>query len=134
MTTSGHRDSADPRNLADIIAMSALGADQRGVSSGATALPACMWTLACSKGVARPGGLHGSSSTQSVPCVALSDRLSRLATLTPLYRAMFWEISAIAQEKSEPRPAGLGCRRHAKIQTRPRRRARGYSAQQRGPR
>lgn len=32
---------------------------------------------------------------------------------------MFWEISAIAQETSEPRPAGLGCRRHAKIQTRP---------------
>lgn len=50
MTTSGHWESADPRNLADIIAMSALGADQRGVTSGAAALP-----LVCRHRPARRG-------------------------------------------------------------------------------
>ena len=38
----------------------------------------------------------GSTQIQSVPGVALSDRLSRLGTLTPLYRAVGWEIIAIA--------------------------------------
>ncbi len=123
MTTGGLWEGADPRNLADIIAMSALRADQRGVTKGAAALLlVCGGRAARSR--SRSRGKAGCVAAalcraRGVPCIVLrlSDRLSRLGSLTPLYRAVFWEISTIAQGTS-PGRLGSGAEHTPKPQTR----------------